>query len=348
MWQPAGTMVDLLPEKPTVFVDLRKLPKLVDGFNQSEFGQQVKQMPILKQIGSGLRAARTKEPFQEVTFDFNSLLPYLRRQAVLALYPVQDSVELTILPSWLRTKLPISFLILTEVDTLQKLRISALTILDPINGAFTLTTTTYRQIRIQTLAQDPESELPALHYAFLGRIGMVSPTLSTIKRVIDVFRGSNINIAGNSKVGPQIKSKYQDAKYTIYLNLPELWETFDLSESALISPIQTWTATQHTQNRILYTRHYLTLRRPIRSLLQQFQVPVDRPFAVTSTQLAAQIKGVVSLMTLIWNLSGQSVNPATHQTVADNLRPLESLGTIEGKITATDQAATLDLQISFN
>ena len=53
-------MVDLLPEKPTVFVDLRKLPKLVHGFNQSEFGQQVKQMPILKQIESGLRAARTK------------------------------------------------------------------------------------------------------------------------------------------------------------------------------------------------------------------------------------------------------------------------------------------------
>ena len=103
MWQPAGTMVDLLPEKPTVFVDLRKLPKLVDGFNQSEFGQQVKQMPILKQIESGLRAARTKEPFQEVAFDFNPLLPYLRRQAVLALYPVQDSVELTILPSWSRT-----------------------------------------------------------------------------------------------------------------------------------------------------------------------------------------------------------------------------------------------------
>ena len=341
-------MVDLLPEKPIAFVSLKKLPKLVDGFNQSEFGQQVKRMPILKQVESSLRGARTQEPFQEVAFNFNQLLSYLSRRAVLALYPVQDSVELTILQSWPRTKLSTSFLILTEVNTLQKLRISALTILDPINDAFTLTAMTYRQIRIQTLVQDPESELPALHYAFLGRVVMVSSTLSTVERVIDVFRSSNTSIASNSKVGQQLTAQYQKARHTLYLNLPELWEAFDLPESALISPIQTWTATQHTQNSVLYSRHDLTLRRPIRPLFQQFQVPLDKPFEVTSTQLATRIKGVVSLMTLIWTLSGQPVDPSIHQTIVNNLRPLESLGAIGGKITITDQIATLDLHISFN
>jgi hypothetical protein len=53
-------------------------------------------------------------------------------------------------------------------------------------------------------------------------------------------------------------------------------------------------------------------------------------------------------MTLIWTLSGQPVDPSIHQTIVNNLRPLESLGAIGGKITITNQIATLDLQISFN
>lgn len=213
LWKPDQSLITLLPESPICYLTLKDLDGLVKGFNKSEFGKQVKQMPILKQI-------KTKLWWRQIVYqkmlweyemggrlDMKAIKGYFGKEVILALYQREEEL---------------SFLLITEVGGSEKLAIEAITAADPINPNYERIKIEYNGLTINTIVGYPLD----FSYTFLGKIGVLTLNPLLLGEVIDIYNEKKDGFLAKHAIKEHIQKSYNDNTNTGYVDIPRFSDLF--------------------------------------------------------------------------------------------------------------------------
>ncbi len=207
LWKPEHSLITLLPESPICYLTLKDLDGLVKAFNESEFGKQVKQMPIFKQIGSKLwwRQIVYQKMLWEYEmggrFDMRAVKGHFGKEVILALYQRENEF---------------SFLLITEVGGPEKLAIEAITATDLINPNYKRIKTEHNGLTINTIIGYPLD----FSYTFIGKIGVLTLNPLLLAEVIDIYNDKNEGFLTKHSIKKHIQKSYNDNTNTGYVDLP--------------------------------------------------------------------------------------------------------------------------------
>ncbi len=207
LWKPEQSLITLLPESPICYFTLKDLEGLVKTFNHSEFGKQVKQMPILKQIKTTLwwRQIVYQKMLWEYEMggrlDMRAVNGHFGKEVILAVY--QRDGEL-------------SFLLITEVGGPEKLAIEAITATDAINPNYERIKTEYNGLTINTIIGYPLD----FSYTFIGKIGVLTLNPLLLAEVIDIYTEKKDGFLAKHPIKKRIQKSYNDNTNTGYVDVP--------------------------------------------------------------------------------------------------------------------------------
>ncbi len=207
LWKPEQSLITLLPESPICYFTLKDLEGLVKTFNHSEFGKQVKQMPILKQIKTTLwwRQIVYQKTLWEYEMggrlDMGAVNGHFGKEVILALY--QRDGEL-------------SFLLITEVGGAEKLAIEAVTATDAINPNYERIKTEYNGLTINTIIGYPLD----FSYTFIGKIGVLTLNPLLLAEVIDIYAEEKDGFLAKHPIKKQIQESCNNNTNTGYVDVP--------------------------------------------------------------------------------------------------------------------------------
>lgn len=214
LWKPEQSLITLLPKSPIGYLTLKELNGLVETFNKSEFGKQIKKMPILSEIKNELwwRQLVYQKLVWEAEMggklDMGAVNGHFGTEALIALYQREGKV---------------SFLLITEVGGTEKLGIEAITATDAINPKYTRIKTEYKDLTINTITGYPLD----FSYTFIGRIGVLSLSPILIAEVIDNFTQKSNGFLDSHPINKSIVESYEHDSNTVYLDIDGLSTLLD-------------------------------------------------------------------------------------------------------------------------
>ncbi|RKU31373.1 hypothetical protein C6497_02445 [Candidatus Poribacteria bacterium] len=206
LWKPEQSLITLLPKSPLCYLTLKELEGLVKTFNESEFGEQSRKMPLISYIRNQLwwRQLVYQKLVWEAEMggklDMDGVNGHFGTEAIMALY--QREGEL-------------SFLLITEVGGPEKLGIEAITATDAINPKYERIQREYKGLTINTITGYPRD----FSYTFIGKIGVLSLSPILVAEVIDNFTQQANGFLESHPFNEKIIKSYDQESNTAYLDI---------------------------------------------------------------------------------------------------------------------------------
>lgn len=209
LWKPEQSLITLLPKSPICYLTLKELDGLVNTFNESEFGEQSLNMPIITYIKNQLWWRQLV--YQKLVWesemggklDMGAVNGHFGTEAIIALYQREGEV---------------SFLLITEVGGPEKLGIEAITATDAINTKYKRIKTEYKDLTINTITGYPLD----FSYTFIGKIGVLSLSPILVAEVIDNFTQEAHGFLESHPIDDGIINSYDQDSNTAYLDISGL------------------------------------------------------------------------------------------------------------------------------
>lgn len=263
LWEPEQHLVTLLPKSPICYLTLKELKGLVETFNQSEFGRQTVEMPILAEIAeqSWWRELVYQKQVWEyemgAKLDLKTVTGYFGEEAILAFYQREGAL---------------AFLLITAVGAQEKLSIEAITATDAINPRYKRIQNDYGEFTINTITGYPRD----FSYTFIGKIGVLTldPTLlvETLDIYTDISDARTVPkrqgfLAGHP-MRRQIQENYLQDKSTGYLDVKQIAPVLENATSdarikqilGIFGEAESWTFSNRYEAGTIISRHHLRKR----------------------------------------------------------------------------------------
>ncbi len=288
LWEPDQRLLALLPNAPICYVSVKDLGSFVETFQQSEFGTQTAQMPILAEIRRELwwrRLMYQKQRWElEMggNLDIKRLQGYLGEEAIVGIYKREGKI---------------AFLLISALGAQQKLEIATLTATAPVNPKYKRLKENHRKLNINTITGYPED----FSYAFIGKIGLLATDKSLIQDTIDIYAQQKQGFTALAATGKYLGKQYDAACNTIYINPDKLIEVLKFNQplKSLFQGIDMWTFSNRYEDGVIYSQHRMI--RNANSQSRQSPRPVDEKlFSILSTTTAFLITNNDANLTELW------------------------------------------------
>lgn len=257
LWEPDQSLHALLPDAPICYISVKDLGSFVETFQQTEFGAQAIQMPILAETRRELWWRRLMYQKQRWELEMGGKLDlkriqgYLGEEAIVGVYERGGKI---------------AFLLMSALGAQQKLEIATLTATAPINPKYKRLKESYRKLDINTITGYPQD----FSYTFIGKIGLLATDKSLIQDTVDVYAEQKQGFAALAATGDYLGKQYDIARNTVYINPAKLTEVvkFDQPLRSLLQGIEVWTFGNRYEDGVIYSQH-----RMIRSANAQARHP---------------------------------------------------------------------------
>lgn len=262
LWEPDQSLYALLPDAPICYISVKDLGSFVETFQQTEFGAQAIQMPILAETRRELWWRRLMYQKQRWELemggklDLKRIQDYLGEEAIVGVYERDGKI---------------AFLLMSALGAQQKLEIATLTATAPINPKYKRLKESYRKLDINTITGYPQD----FSYTFIGKIGLLATDKSLIQDTVDIYAEQKPGFAALAATGNYLGKQYDTARNTIYINPARLTEVvkFDQPLKSLLQGIEVWTFSNRYEDGVIYSQHRMI--RSANSQARQSPRPVD-------------------------------------------------------------------------
>ncbi len=312
LWEPDQSLLALLPNAPICYVSVKDLGSLVKTFQQSEFGTQTAQMPILAEIQRELWWRRLMYQKQQWELemggrlDLKRLQGYLGEEAIFSVYKRGDKI---------------SFLLISALGAQQKLEIATLTATAPVNPKYKRLKENYKKLDINTITGYPED----FSYAFIGKIGLLATDKSLIQDMIDIYAEQKQGFTALAETGDYLDKQYDTARNTIYVNPVKLTEIvkFDQPLKSLLQGTDVWTFSNRYEDGVIHSQHRMI--RNANSQPRQSPQPADaKLFSILPTTTAFLIANNDADLTELWQQVKANLSLKYQRNGIDLSRHLEA------------------------
>ncbi len=312
LWEPDQSLLALLPNAPICYVSVKDLGSFVKTFQQSEFGTQTAQMPILAEIQRELWWRRLMYQKQQWELemggrlDLKRLQGYLGEEVIFSVYKRGDKI---------------SFLLISALGAQQKLEIATLTATAPVNPKYKRLKENYKKLDINTITGYPED----FSYAFIGKIGLLATDKSLIQDTIDIYAEQKQGFTALAETGDYLDKQYDTARNTIYVNPVKLTEIvkFDQPLKSLLQGTDVWTFSNRYEDGVIHSQHRMI--RNANSQERQSPQPADaKLLSILPTTTAFLITNNDADLTELWQQVKANLSLKYQRSGIDLSRHLEA------------------------
>jgi len=248
-------LISLLPDKPVAYLSVKKIDDIITAFETTEFGNQVKKLPVLKMIGTApiwrdiIYQKRLWEYEMQGRANRELLRSIVGKEAILSFYN-RDGF---------------TFLLISEISSKSKLQISISEATDSIDARYKMIREPYSGIDVITVLGFPRE----FSYAFIGKIGMLSTELPLIKEAIDIYKGRKKGFVKQNEYNKLIRTTYQSNSNSVYFNLSEYPNQWPL-RNVFPDNIKIWLFSNRFQKGRLTSEHHFVLEKPVKHAASLF------------------------------------------------------------------------------
>jgi len=183
---PKLDLISILPESPLGYVSAKNLDGIISAIEKTEFGKQLKTMPILQTIKSNqtwrqLSYQKALWEYQiQGRLDRDVLKDFAGKEVILSFYS-KISV-----PSRIQDKNrnSLAFLLISQVSASGKMQVSATEMQDVVDVRYKMVKERYQDIEMITVVGFSEE----FTYAFIGKIGLLSNDKTLVQDAIDIYK----------------------------------------------------------------------------------------------------------------------------------------------------------------
>ena len=326
------SLITLLPDQPVSYLSIKELGRFVNAFQNSDFGDATRQIPIFGDI-------QQKTWWQEIRYqkelweyetgaklDLGVLENYFGRQAILAFY---QSVE------------KLSFLLISDIGAKGILEVSAIVATGPINPKYERIKSECFGVTINTITGYPVD----FSYAFIDTIGILSRNKSLVEEVIKIHITRQPSFA--EQTSPELLTLYNSSNNTGYINFPQTLRNVEIPPifGTALMPVTTMTFNNQYEDGMLISNNHFTLSKPIDLVMTTLKIPNGKTFEVEPEQLIVNIKNFFPVLKLVALANGVQLNQQWKDNLLANLVPLKTLGTMITQIQFSDRSATAVIKI---
>jgi len=171
---PKLDLLSILPQSPVGYISAKNLDDIISAIEDTEFGKQLKTLPILQTIKSNptWRQLSYQKALWEYEMrgrlDRSVLKDFVCKEAILSFY----------------NRNSLTFLLISQVGTSGKVQVSATEVQDVIDSRYKMVREKYQDIETITVVGFPEE----FTYAFIGKIGLLSNDKILIQDAIDIYK----------------------------------------------------------------------------------------------------------------------------------------------------------------